>query len=295
MAAHKEGYSIGIDSYRFVIPKSIALAFLKKLDLYAKLRVTTRNQQVQSYCNDKFKSIKGTSEKYPFKIRYINLKRGVKSLSNTILFIENSKELHALARRDKKRLDYYVNIVFAGLHQPSKDIEDLVFKILAKFIRRFKTYSFDMALDFDSHTNIDYKLKDWFGEQSKKWSGGSVISIGKSLYANHILQDSTFYNLSRILLYDKYHKQKFYHKEKIPDRFKDWKRLELTFKLKGKFLKEIENENINQAIDVMNDIARSIGSVGLFGANIKVLSVQVQMLLDLRHRHKFRAWIKAAS
>lgn len=288
----KEGYSIGIDSYRFVIPKNIALAFLKKLELHSKLRATTRNKQVQSYCNDKFKSIKSTNDKYPFKVRYINLKRGVKSLSNTILFIENSKELHVIARKNKKKLDYYVMLVFAGLHQPSKDIEELVFKILAKFIRRFKTYSFDMALDFNSEKSIDYKLKDWFGEHSKKWSGGSIISIGKSLYANNISNSSKFYNLSKILLYDKYYKQKFYHKEKIPDEFVEWKRLELTFHLKKKFLEEVENESINEAIEVLNDIAKAIGAVGLFGGEMNMLAKQIQMLLDLRHKHKFRAWIK---
>ena len=155
MAKIKQRYSTGIDSYRFVIPKSVALGFLKKLELYTKLRATTRNKQVQSYCKDKFKSLKSESAKYPFKVRYINLKRSVKSLSNTILFLENSKELHEIARKNKKKLDYYVMIIFAGLHQPSKDIESSVFKTLAKFVRRFKTYSFDLAYDFDSERNID--------------------------------------------------------------------------------------------------------------------------------------------
>lgn len=288
-------YSTGIDSYRFCIPKTMALKFLKKLELYAKLRATTRNKQVQSYCKDKFKSQKSEGSKYPFKVRYINLKRGVKSLSNTILFLENSKELHAIARQNKKKLDYYVMIVFAGLHQPSKDIESSVFKILAQFVRRFKTYSFDLAYDFDSAMNIDYKLKDWFGSNSLKWSGGKIISVGKSLYGNAIIDKSKYFNLSRILLYDKYHKQRYYHKEKIPDKFSQWKRLELTFELRGKFLQIIENESINEAIDVLDDMAKSIGAVGLIGVDLDILAKQIQMLRDLRHKYVFKAWIKEAS
>lgn len=291
----KKEYSTGIDSYRFVIPKAMALKFLKKLELYSKLRATTRNKQVLHFCKDKFKSLKSENEKYPFKVRYINLKRGVKSLSNTILFLENTKELHSIARKNKKKLDFYVMIVFAGLHQPSKDIQSEVFKVLKAFVRRFKTYSFDLAYDFDSQKDIDYKLKDWFGTQSYKWSGGKIISIGKSLYGNTIIDKSKYFNLSRILLYDKYHKQKHYHKERIPDRFSQWKRLELTFELRGKFLNCIENESINEAIDVLSDMARSIGAIGLMGIDIDILSKQIQMLNDLRHRHSFKAWIKEVS
>ncbi len=291
----KVGYSVGMDSIRFILPKSIALKFLTKIELISKLRITTRNKQVQHYCKEKFKNKDSKNEKYPFKIRYINLKRGVKSLSNTILFIENSKELHTLARKNKKKLNFYVEIVFAGLHQPSKDIEDCVFKVLSKFVKRFKASSFDLALDFDSSKEITYKLKEWFGNASKKWSGGEIISIGKSLYANKIIDSSKYFNLNRILLYDKYHKQKYYHKERIPDKFINWKRLELTFSLHSKFLNQVENESINEAIEVLNDIARSIGATALFGGNIEILSKQVQMLLDLRHRHKFKAWIRQAS
>lgn len=292
MAKIKQRYSTGIDSYRFVIPKSVALGFLKKLELYTKLRATTRNKQVQSYCKDKFKSLKSESAKYPFKVRYINLKRSVKSLSNTILFLENSKELHEIARKNKKKLDYYVMIIFAGLHQPSKDIESSVFKTLAKFVRRFKTYSFDLAYDFDSERNIDYNLKEWLGDNTKQWSGGKIISVGKSLYANNILDSTRYYNLSRILLYDKYYKQKHYHKERIPDRFQKWKRLELTFNLRAKFLDQIENESINEAIEVLNDMARSIGAIGLIGVDIDMLCKQCQLLKDLRHKVSFRAWIR---
>lgn len=294
MAKVKQHYSTGIDSYRFVIPKSVALGFLKKLELYTKLRATTRNKQVQIYCKDKFKSLKSENPKYPFKVRYINLKRGVKSLSNTILFLENSKELHDIARKNKKKLDYYVMIIFAGLHQPSKDIESSVFKALAQFVRRFKTYSFDLAYDFDSERNIDYKLKEWLGTNTKQWSGGQIISVGKSLYANNILDSTRYYGLSRILLYDKYHKQKHYHKEKIPDEFQKWKRLELTFNLRAKFLDQIENESINEAIAVLNDMARSIGAIGLIGVDIDMLCRQCQLLKDLRHKVSFRAWIREA-
>lgn len=294
VAKIKQRYSTGIDSYRFVIPKSVALGFLKKLELYTKLRATTRNKQVQQFCKDKFKSLKSEHAKYPFKVRYINLKRGVKSLSNTILFLENSKELHDIARKNKKKLDYYVMIIFAGLHQPSKDIESNVFKTLAQFVRRFKTYSFDLAYDFDSERNIDYTLKEWLGSNTKQWSGGQIISVGKSLYANRIVDSKRYYNLSRILFYDKFYKQKHYHKEKIPQKYEHWKRLELTFNLKAKFLEQVENESINEALDVLNDMARSIGAVGLMGADMEILSLQLQLLKDLRRNIRFRAWIREA-
>ena len=284
-------YSTGIDSVRFVISKSVALAFLKRIGLHSKLRTTSRNKQVLQFCNDKFKGLKSKNKKYPFKVRYINLKRGVKYLSNTILFIENSRDLHALSRKYKKRLDYFVRVEFAGLHQPSKDLNEATLNTLSQFMRRFKAYSFDLAMDFNMEKEVNYGLKEWFGAHSAKWSGGRVISVGKSLYANRILDSSEYYGLDRILLYDKYYKQKVYHKEKIPERFRHWKRLEVSFILKAKFLDCVENESINEAIDVIIDIARAIGAIGLMG-NIDTLSIQLQKLLDRRRKVDFSAWIK---
>ena len=48
-------YSSGIDSVRFVLPKTTLLAFLKKLELQKKLRLINRNKTLKEYVRYKFK------------------------------------------------------------------------------------------------------------------------------------------------------------------------------------------------------------------------------------------------
>ena len=129
----------GIDSIRFVMPKATLNGFLKKIELLGKLRLISRNKTVKDYAEYKFKGANkplfDADEKHPYKIRYISFKRGTKSLSNTMLVVENSSELNDLCKKRKKPFGYYVCVVFAGLFQPSRDIFKETYRILGKFLR----------------------------------------------------------------------------------------------------------------------------------------------------------------
>ena len=98
----------GIDSIRFVMPKATLNGFLKKLELFGKLRLISRNKTVKDYAEYKFKGANkplfDADEKHPYKIRYISFKRGTKSLSNTMLVVENSSELNDLCKKRKSPL-----------------------------------------------------------------------------------------------------------------------------------------------------------------------------------------------
>ncbi|HEC1753573.1 TPA: hypothetical protein R1706_001470 [Campylobacter lari] len=185
---------------------------------------------------------------YEFKVRYINIKPGNKSLSNTIIVIENSKDTHEVARKNKKKKDFYVEVQFNGLFQPSKSVVADVYKVLSKMVKRFKAYSFDIACDFCDESASMRKYEEHLHELSlNKKIKGVMVFYKKSLYVNGV--HSKFFDLDRILIYDKYEKQTSYHKEKIKEEFKDWKRLELTFKLNYKFLKYIQHKHIHDALD----------------------------------------------
>lgn len=207
----------GIDSVRFVMPKQSLNGFLKKLEILNRLRLISRNKALKEYAEYKFKGANkplfNADEKHPFKIRYISFKRGVKSLTNTMLVVENSTELNDLCKKRKKQFGYYVYVVFAGLFQPSRDIYKKTYQILGKFLRRFKPYSWDIAVDFKDEETIGYKSKTRFKEAVKDY-GEDVISYKTSLYANRGLKNGKFYSVDKILLYDKYNKQVNYHKQR---------------------------------------------------------------------------------
>lgn len=281
-------YKVGFDSFRFVLPRKSFYKFLHKNALFSKLRKTTRNKQINEYVKFKFKGVKTKDEKYPFNMRYINLKARNKSLSNTILVLDNSKLCHALSKRYKKKKDFYIEVQFNGLHQPSKDIDGAVFKVLSKMIKRFKVYSVDISSDFNlnKHTNENYKNE--FLELLKKLkTAGSFNAVYNSLYINAV--KSRYYNLERILLYDKFDKQTNYHKEKINANFKDWKRIELSFKIKGKFLEHIENAEVESALCFLQDF---LGLLEIADFNLDFICAQTQLLNNPRHAKDFKAYIK---
>ncbi|PAF46308.1 hypothetical protein BKH41_09365 [Helicobacter sp. 12S02232-10] len=241
----------------------------------------------------KYKNHKTNIKKHPFNIKYINLKRGVKSLSNTILILENSKTCHEYSKANKKNYNYYVEVVFAGLHQPSKDIGPLTMKILKYFLRRYKVHSMDLAVDFDWDKEINHTNKHVFEQATKPYQQEnqkpSIYNEGTSLYLNNPDPKN---GLAKIIIYDKYKKQTYYHKENIKPELKNWKRLEITIKTKARFFAWIEKDGANEGIEILNDITQRIGARGVMGASVDVLSKQIRKLKDLRRAISFKAWAK---
>lgn len=280
-------YSSGIDSVRFVLPKTTLLAFLKKLELQKKLRLINRNKTLKEYVRYKFKGINkpllNADKRHPYKVRYISFKRGVKSLSNTMIVIENSNELNDLCKKRKKALGYYVMIVFAGLFQPSRELYKETYRILGKFLRRFKPFSFDLAADFEKGEKVSYAFKNQFKDAVTEQADGGIIAYKSSIYANACKGDK-YYGLNKILLYDKFSKQTLYHKQKIDNKFKDWRRLELTFKLKSKFLSFIKNENYMECVEVLDEIVNKLTGDYPFGVNIDTFREQITFFKDMRRR-----------
>ena len=277
----------GIDSIRFVMPKATLNGFLKKIELLGKLRLISRNKTVKDYAEYKFKGANkplfDADEKHPFKIRYVSFKRGTKSLSNTMLVVENSSELNDLCKKRKKPFGYYVCVVFAGLFQPSRDIFKETYRILGKFLRRFKPYSWDVAVDFKDRGDVNSKAKGKFKESVKECAD-DVISFKTSIYANHGLKSGKFYAVDKICFYDKFEKQTNYHKQKIDEKFKDWKRLDVTFRLKGKFMDFIENENFKECVEVMDEIADKLTGEFPFGVYLGKFNEQIAYFKDMRKR-----------
>lgn len=253
------------------------------------MRSTTRNKSINEFVKDKFKSIKTNDKFYPFKMRYINIKPRNKSLSNTIIILDNSKACFEFSRKNKKAKDYYIEVQFNGLHQPSKQIEAEVWKILSKMIKRFKAYSVDIACDFDDDLAVSKPRELKHKERFSKLGVFGEINIYKtSLYIN--VPQSKHYKLDRILLYDKYEKQKYYHKEDIKKEFVRWKRLELTLKLKKKFLKEAFKD-VSEALDFLNDYLSLIDN---FKLNASILTTQSRYLKNPRWAKTFKPYALAS-
>lgn len=280
-------FSSGIDSVSFCIPKAQLLKFLQKHNLYARLRLTNRNAQVREYINQKFKDIDAKHSKYKMRVRYINITPRVKSLSNTILVFENIKQTHSMARANKKSLDYFVLVTLAGLHQPSKNVDKATHRILSLFLRRFSLYSLDLAFDFLGKEKVTPKKLDFFKDSAKEYvdDASKAKSAHTTLYLNSLKE---FYKIDKMLWYDKFHKQRFFHNERLPDSLQEWQRLEIRFVVKKKFYKWFDDGGLDDGIDILSKVAKNIGACKTSGINVAKLGAQVAGIFDLRKIKSFK-------
>lgn len=280
-------FSTGIDAYRFILSKSSFLKFMRKIELNTKLRSINRNKAITTYVKNKFKADKPLIMPVgnEFKIRYVSFKKGVTSLTNSMIVIENSNELNDLCKKRKKPYGYYVKVVFAGLYQPSREIFKETYKVLSKFLRRFKPYEWDIAHDFKCDEHAGSSSKEWLKKRLDRF-GDKFISYKSTIYANACYE--RFYGLKKICFYDKFEKQTNYHHQKLDESLRGWHRLELTFKLKDKFIDHAEYDRLAEYVAVMDEmINRLTGNAYPYGVDIGVLGEQVAFIKDNRRHLSF--------
>ena len=284
----------GIDAVFHVIEKRSFLNTIKKLMLSQKLRLTNRNQSIKKWCEKKFGSEMGISNfsgnvKNPFRVTYIHFETGNKSLSNTMIVIENSVELNNLCKERKKRYGTYVKVVFAGLFQPTRAIKPLTMKVLKTFLSKYNIWDMDLAVDILSKDKSSDKSKFKNAVKGISSDDSKIYTHYSTTYANSCVK-----GVEKVLIYDKYIKESIYHKQRLDQALKDWKRIELRVRFRKRFSK-ITNKEILHYKDMLDDIARNYSDFVLFGVYEKTLNAQIAYLKDGRRKIKseikFKEWI----
>ncbi len=156
-----------------------------------------------------------------------------KNLSGYIL-IKNNEESISASKNIKQSKFHYVEVVFAGLRQPSKKIGMKTYEVLSHFIKRFKVAYVDVCFDGRCSVPMDAKMyhKQLFDAYEGKETKSTLY--GTSFYVNAPLapdRDADYF--VKILLYDKY-KKECRHKA-LNDTWRDWKRIEFRVSLDMKF------------------------------------------------------------
>lgn len=282
----------GIDAMCFVIEKKRALRLFKSLNLQNKLRLTTRNKAINAYTDQKFNSdLHSLGGKYPFKKRYINFNRGGKSLTNTLILLENTTELNKLCKERKKKFGTYVMIIFAGLYQPSREIKPQTLRVLRAFLKRFNTRWVDIAKDVIAEK--ERLKKDDFKMACKNINKGSIIQVGNAqngvtLYANNCVGD-----IKKVLIYDKFSKESIYHKLKLDKHLNRWRRVEMRIEINRKFSK-VKKEEIKEYSLILDDIVNFYSCVP-FGISEETLNKQLNYFEDgrkiFKSENKFKEFV----
>lgn len=218
------------------------------------------------------------TEQYQPIIEYVKISKGT-GLSTYMIIVRNIPELFDYATDNKKSKSHYCQVIFTGLHQPTKQISSESMKFISKIVRRkmFKLHSVDIAIDYLKEEDINYKKKEQFKKQLHTHYHDSHIIKGSSFYLNNI-NDKL---LDRILIYDKYKKMKNYHGSPLDISLEHWKRLEVTVKpsRKTNFSDFINSGDFIECMDTIDEVAKSLK---VSGFKSEYLSYQLNSLIDNR-------------
>ncbi|PAF44146.1 hypothetical protein [Helicobacter sp. 11S02629-2] len=316
LEASNNNYSLGLDTQVFVTSKYKLCKMLKKMalerlpkdkalrlevleekNLFNMLKtVNDTTKQANHFINHKCRHLIPAKpcKKHPFQASILKIEQNNRFLSNTMIVLENTTKTYALARKNHKRLNTYVMVIFPGLHQPSKNINAKTLKLLRKLRDKIVTDSIDLALDFSlksevSSPEIRTKTKKVLEHLAKR--NRDFNYYHQSIYLN---KPRPISGLQRVLLYDKYQKQTNFHAEPIKEELKDWKRLELTFKVGMKWDKFVESGRLQECINLLENLAIELEACTPFGVDTSALDNQLKKLKDLRICTDIPAWAKVA-
>jgi len=211
-------------------------------------------------------------------IEYVKISKGT-GLSTYMIIVKNTPYLFDYAINNKKSKSHYCQVIFTGLHQPTKKISSESIKFISKIVRRkmFKLHSVDIAIDYLEKGHINYKKKEQLKKQLELYYHDSHIIKGSSFYLN----DTNYKFLDRVLIYDKYNKQKKHQKQNLDNSLEKWKRLEVTIKPTDKtnFLDFVNSGDFIECRDTIKDISKRVKVSGL---DSSYLNYQINSLIDNR-------------
>lgn len=210
-----------------------------------------------------------------YDVRYIEIGNS-KNLSGYVL-VKYNNESQTISRSRKKRKNYYCEVVFAGLRQPTKGISISTYSILSLFIKRFKVSNLDLCFDGLSELDINedtlkmylYLFKDYINSFKDTYLEKTSFYINKP---SSPIADADYFK--KILVYDKYLKESRY--KNLDDELKNWKRLEVTVNLRFKF----KDFMLDDYIEDMQVIAERYFKVSSFSYDY--LNLQNKLLTDKR-------------
>ncbi len=218
-----------------------------------------------------------------YKVQFIKIS-SVNNLSSFILIKQNLKTL-AKSKKSKKAKNFYSEVIFTGLRQPTKKINIKTYDVLSKFIKRFKVFDIDICFDGVSELAINQKKLheyNWIFEDYISVSSDTKI-YRTSFYINNpksVESDTDRYK--KLILYDKNVKES--QNKPLDDSYKNWKRLEATIKveynLKGLMIDDY-------LLDVLM-LASKHFDVNEF--DINYIYLQLDFLMD-RRTHKGKEFI----
>lgn len=120
------------------------------------IKDNSRNFIINKYFEEK--EIKQNRD---YEVKFVEV-GNIKNLSGYILIKQNLESV-SISKSRKKKKNFYSEVIFAGLRQPTKHISLSTYEILNLFIKRFKVSDLDICFDGLSELEINDNTFEFFG------------------------------------------------------------------------------------------------------------------------------------
>lgn len=234
----------------------------------------------KNYIINEYFEKKEIKQNRDYDVRFIEI-GNIKNLSGYCL-IKTNLESVLISKSRKKKKNFYSEVIFAGLRQPTKNISISSYETLSLFIKRFKINDLDVCYDGLSELEINDNTLNMYRYLFKDYISNfkDTLIEKSSFYINtpsSPTADTDYFK--KILVYDKYLKESRY--KNLDDELKNWKRLEVTVNIKFKF----KDFLLDDYLEDMQNIATKYFNVLAFSYDY--LHLQNKLLADGRtHRGK---------
>ncbi len=213
----------GIDTIRYIVTLVKLRKLMNELNLEYEVKISKSMMKTFKKEVSKLTNI----NTHNFELQIIKISKA-KSLIGYMLVKKNLNS-DKYAQYIKKKKDNFREIIFTGLHQPTKYINkehlETSYSVISRFSDKCFNCTIDIALDGLSHYQIDKKVLDNLMCIYYKSTKDTKI-YKNSYYINKILSpESANFKYERLIIYDKYQKNGLYEY---------WKRLETTIHIKRK-------------------------------------------------------------
>lgn len=170
----------------------------------------------------------------------------------TVIVTEFDRELMLLTQKNKKKFDHYVKVSFQGLNQPTYWSRTESNDCYTAFLRKFPISIMDFAVDVKCKRSMLDTANDLAKAVEKHYHTKGIYprvpkkagSVTKAVYFNFERtaenKDAKSPQFESLLMYDKWDKQTYYHRQNLQRYSQPWHRIEVRFKVGGKFNKKYD-------------------------------------------------------
>ncbi len=177
------------------------------------------------------------------------------NLSSYIIIKRNEDSISA-SKKVKQSKRHYVEVIFAGLRQPTKKIDMNTYSVLIAFIKRFKVSYVDVCFDGKHENPIDRQMyyscvfNDYIGRYSR------LKLVGTTFYINNpSASDIDADYFIKVMVYDKYIKENRNRSndKKLSIALQYWKRIEFRIRVNAKLK---DTNGLENYLDDMASVAK---------------------------------------